>query len=814
MLQSFTRRRSSCRYLYIRAFSQEGINEFSDWTLPNCIGSYEKGVVPRIFSDRAAKCWFSLPHTRFHSVCSERLSLYDEQETSGDLPVGQEEKLIRPRKSKRVRHSLSARAVEGFDYGDGNEAENSCSKDRDDVLNGHATKEDKECSRHRSKDKEVSKGKSKKDGCNLSEAKQEKSVPAEERYAEINDFSDVEHIFQVLLLTKQSGLQKHDRDALVKVFKHFARKGWAIEEALHRCHISAMVFPIAVSRFRKFFFARCTPSLKNHLLQLGPSAEGDRFLFPLFREFSCREFAEEISRYKALVETADLTKPHTWFPLARAMKRRVVYHAGPTNSGKTYNAIQRFKEASSGVYCGPLRLLAMEVFDSVNADGVYCSLVTGQERKEVPFANHVACTVEMVSTLKPWDVAILDEIQMIADDYRGWAWTRAFLGVQADEIHVCGDPSALKLVRDLCAVTGDDLEEHVYERFKPLSIDQNSLEGKYSKIRPGDCIVSFSRKEIFSIKRAVELFTKNRCCVIYGNLPPETRTHQARLFNDPNSGYDVLVATDAVGMGLNLNIRRVIFHTLEKYSGEGMARVSSSQVKQIAGRAGRRGTLYESGVATTFFSRDIPYLVQSMQESFAEAHGAGLSPGLEQIEVFASQLPGATFSKLLDRFAETCQVDGSFFLCKNDHLKKVASVIDKVQDLSLEDKLSFILAPVNSRDAKVVGALLSFALAYSRKLPVHLAMGAPTESARSVLQLMDLEARHQVLSLYLWLSNRLHEEYFPQKEQAEEMAAEIALIMGESLAQANIGTIQVGPPTAYRKLFSKGRSSRSRSRRA
>lgn len=100
-------------------------------------------------------------------------------------------------------------------------------------------------------------------------------------------------------------------------------------------------------------------------------------------------------------------------------------------------------EAKKVIYCSPLRLLAMEVFDKVNRLGVYCTLLTGQEKKHVPFSNHVACTVEMVSTNEMYDVAVIDEIQMIADSHRGYAWTRALLGLKADKIHICGDPSVL-----------------------------------------------------------------------------------------------------------------------------------------------------------------------------------------------------------------------------------------------------------------------------------------------------------------------------------------------------------------------------------
>jgi ATP-dependent RNA helicase SUPV3L1/SUV3 len=162
-----------------------------------------------------------------------------------------------------------------------------------------------------------------------------------------------------------------------------------------------------------------------------------------------------------LMATADLTAPHTWYPSARAMRRRVVYHCGPTNSGKTHNALATsLSAAKSGVYCSPLRLLTIEIFDKVNTTGVSCSLRTGQEVKEVAFASHLACTIEMLSTEEIYEVAVVDEVQMMADPVRGFAWTRALLGLRADEIHLCGDPSVLSIVRKICADTGDDLVLH------------------------------------------------------------------------------------------------------------------------------------------------------------------------------------------------------------------------------------------------------------------------------------------------------------------------------------------------------------------
>lgn len=314
---------------------------------------------------------------------------------------------------------------------------------------------------------------------------------------------------------------------------------------------------------------------------------------------------------------------------------------------------------------------------------------------------------------------------------------------------------------------------------------QGSLNGDFANVEAGDCIVAFSRKDIFDVKREVELATKHRCCVVYGALPPETRRQQAKLFNDPDSGYDVLVASDAVGMGLNLNIRRVVFYSLDKFDGGAKRPVPPSQVKQIAGRAGRRGSLFPEGITTTFFSKDSVYLSESMQQGFENATSAGLFPVYEQVELFASQLPEMSLSQLLERFAETCRLDGAYFLCRYDNLKRVASVLDKVKGLSLEDRFNFCFAPVNVRDPQSLGALYRYALAYSQKIPVVVQMGAPVNSARDEFELMDLETRHQVLSMYLWLSQHFREEQFVQKGRAEEMATHIATLLGQSLVQSS-----------------------------
>ncbi|CAI0442310.1 unnamed protein product [Linum tenue] len=589
---------------------------------------------------------------------------------------------------------------------------------------------------------------------------------------------------ELRMAEKNDQMRRSDWETIQDVFSYFANSGWAANQAL-AFYIGMSFFPTAVQKFRKFVLDKCSADLGLYLVSLGPCDDAVRFLFPIFAEYCLEEFTDEMKSFEAMISKADLTKPHTWFPFARAMKRRIVYHCGPTNSGKTYEALQRFKEAKKGIYCGPLRLLAMEVFDKMNSHGVYCSLLTGQEKKRVPFANHVACTIEMVSVDEMYDVAVIDEIQMMADATRGFAWTRALLGVKADEIHLCGDPSVLDIVRKICAETGDELEVHHCERFKKLEVEAKTLLGDLKNVKSGDCVVAFSRREIFEVKLAIEKNTNHRCCVIYGALPPETRRQQANLFNDQDNEFDVLVASDAVGMGLNLNIRRVVFYNLSKYNGDKVVPVPATQVKQIAGRAGRRGSRFPVGLTTTLQLDDLAYLIECLKQPFDEVKKVGLFPFFEQVESFAAQLPDLNFPKILAKFAESCRLDGMYFFCKHDHIKKVANMLEKVKGLSLQDRFNFCFAPTNIRDPKSMYHLLRFASDYGQKVPASIAMGMPKGSARNDTELLDLETKHQVLSMYLWLSHQFDYESFPHGKKAEAMATDIADLLGQSLTKAN-----------------------------
>lgn len=254
------------------------------------------------------------------------------------------------------------------------------------------------------------------------------------------------------------------------------------------------------------------------------------------------------------IKLADLRYPVEWYPATRTLHRAIHLHVGPTNSGKTYNALKRLEQATSGIYAGPLRLLAHEVYTRLNNRGKPCNLVTGDERivSDDKDAKMSSCTVEMVPINIDVDVAVIDEIQMIGDEDRGWAWTQALLGTKAKELHLCGEARTVPLIRELAASMGDKLEIHYYKRLSPLKTMSSSLNGGLKSLQKGDCVVAFSRLTIHALKLEIEELTKKQVAVVYGSLPPETRAQQAGLFNDPNNDYDFLVASDAIGMGLNL----------------------------------------------------------------------------------------------------------------------------------------------------------------------------------------------------------------------------------------------------------------------
>lgn len=298
--------------------------------------------------------------------------------------------------------------------------------------------------------------------------------------------------------------------------------------------------------------------------------------------------------------------PEKEYPDARYMNRHFILHCGPTNSGKTYQAIEALKAAKSGVYLGPLRLLALEIQDTLMQSGVPCSLLTGEEEDIICDSYHMASTVEKLDTTKRYEVCVIDEAQMISDPERGFAWTRAILGVLSDTIHVCMAPEAMNIVIKLIELCGDTYEVQKHNRRSEL-IFQGKVLLNADTVEQGDAYIVFSKRKVLQV--AADLVKQGvKVSMIYGNLPYSVRKEQVKRFI--NGDTDVVVSTNAIGMGINLPVRRIVFLEDKRFNGVEVAPLSTEDVKQIAGRAGRNE---ETGYVATIL--DNGEMIESLLNS-------------------------------------------------------------------------------------------------------------------------------------------------------------------------------------------------------
>ncbi|KAK1068215.1 RNA helicase, partial [Friedmanniomyces endolithicus] len=523
----------------------------------------------------------------------------------------------------------------------------------------------------------------------------------------------------------------------------------------------------------------------------------ERIKYAFYRQVVGSRFTESDIRNQKVI--ADLRYPAEWFPATRALHRTVHLHVGPTNSGKTYQALQRLENAATGAYAGPLRLLAHEVYTRLNAKGRPCILLTGEERRSATIPSTVgtadlkACTVEMMPLNRLMDVAVIDEIQMIGNKERGWAWTQALMGVRAKEVHLCGEARTIPLVRELCASVGDTLEIHEYKRLSPLKLADRSMNGDLKELKKGDCIVSFSIMGIHALRKQIEIQTGRKVATVYGSLPPETRAQQARLFNDPDNDYDYLVASDAVGMGLNLAIKRIIFETSSKFDGQQRRTLGVADIKKIAGRAGRYRTAQfianatpqsqdlaaakgdspittttnakepeNMGLVTTLEQFDFPVVSAAMTTEPEPIRTAGLFPPSSVLERFAGYFPpGTPLSYILIRLHELSQMHSRFHLCGLKEQIWIADIIEPVAGLTISDRNIIISAPASKSDDMWKTLMPAYARCIAQQgggnildipeLPLE-TLEAEVSASRDYLR--ALERLHKGIVTYLWLSYR------------------------------------------------------------
>ena len=387
--------------------------------------------------------------------------------------------------------------------------------------------------------------------------------------------------------------------------------------------------------------------------------------------------------------------PKDEYPEARAMRRRFIIHLGGTNTGKTYAGFQRLKTAPTGVYLAPLRLLALEAQETLLDARVDCSLTTGEEEDIREGDTHVAATAEKLDLKARYDVAVIDECQMIADRERGYAWTRAILGVQAPEIHLCAAPQAKQLLIRLIESCGDSYEVEAHKRQTPLICMSHTVD--FDHVRPGDALISFSKVGVLSAAEDLRAAGKEPA-IIYGALPYATRRRQMDGFLDGNTEY--VVATDAIGMGLNLPIRRILFMETEKFDGVERRELKAEEIQQIAGRAGRFG-MYDKGFVGAMenlaaIRAGLDTVVPPLQYAVQGFSDLVLSVDFDLLEVLTewSKMPAVEPYRKLDisRYLSIISKmrDKGFLLTKEQELRAANIPFDETEDALQELFFTFL----------------------------------------------------------------------------------------------------------------------------
>ena len=262
------------------------------------------------------------------------------------------------------------------------------------------------------------------------------------------------------------------------------------------------------------------------------------------------------------------------------IKNKIVAVLGPTNTGKTFLAIETMLSFDSGMMGFPLRLLAREVYDKVikKIDPSKVALITGEEKIIPSNAKYYFCTVESMPIDKKLDFVAIDEIQMASDHERGHIFTDRLLNLRGDKTTMFMGSNSMKNILE-------KLEEDIeYIDRKRLSKLTYAGHKKISRIERKSAIIAFSAEEVYAIAELIRR-QKGGAAIVMGSLSPKTRNSQVELYQ--SGDVDYLVATDAIGMGINMDLDNVYFSNLKKFDGKKLRRLKMSEIGQISGRAGR-----------------------------------------------------------------------------------------------------------------------------------------------------------------------------------------------------------------------------------
>lgn len=531
------------------------------------------------------------------------------------------------------------------------------------------------------------------------------------------------------------------------------------------------------------------PMLFLHVLEELETSEPAEYVFErIHQRLEHAVEREQEERHAARTkESINLAEYPASFETARRMARRFIALLGPTNSGKTHAAMEALAQADSGVYLAPLRLLALENYErlqnAVRKDGsaLAVSLVTGEERRLAEDATHVASTVEMLDTKTQVDVAVIDEIQMLADRDRGAAWTAAVVGAPASVVYLVGAPEARRAIEALAERLECPLEVHVLKRKAPLSMEAGAVR-KIRNLRRGDAVIAFSRRNVLMWR---DLITEAGLTVatVYGNLSPEVRRAQAERFREGQA--DIVVGTDAIAMGLNMPIQRIVMTTAVKYNGVEEEEISAALAKQIAGRAGRYG-VHEEGFVAGYDDDTHEIMRALMKEKVpaVKASGFAVAPSIEQLHRISAVTGETSLVKLLKRFVHNIDVPDGFFYPKiTEEQNERAERLDLL-DLSIAEKFTLSLVPISTRIPSLESAWTNWAQSLAKRKICKL---HPQPQELFWKNLQEVEDTCRMYSAYAWLAYRMP-DFFPSIEEAQQLARDASERVDSLLQQQNATT--------------------------
>ena len=475
-------------------------------------------------------------------------------------------------------------------------------------------------------------------------------------------------------------------------------------------------------------------------------------LYPKFRQYKVKNKILELVPARPEMEFAEV----------RELARHFILHIGPTNSGKTFQALERLRQAKNGTYLGPLRLLALEVYEQMHGAGVPCTMRTGQECIEEENSRVTASTIEMADFDENYDIAVIDEAQLVADTDRGHSWTKAILGLRAEEIHICMSPAAEQVVCHLIQLCDDTFEVRRYERKTELVCEDRPFAFP-DDVQEGDALIAFSKKSVLDVAGRLEE-AGIASSVIYGSLPPEIRRRQTRMFNEGMT--KVAVATDAIGMGLNLPVRRIVFMQTDKFDGVSRRPLRIPEVKQIAGRAGRFG-IYDKGCVSALGERELEYirtLYRADEEPLTEVN-LGFPQVLLDIDAPLDELMKIWYSATPSEPFVKENIDEALYLY--EQAKRYKNQIDGFENKHLIYKM--ITCPIDIKDRRVVMLWLD----YCRTYTADVSLEKPAFYRDRKGGIAQYETYYKQLDLYYQFSRRmqkeLDEEWLAKQREKTEM---------------------------------------------